>query len=283
MLQHKSRFKNYLIDTDSLGEESRQLASQFEELQMMSQTLPLVAAEKVLIFVLIYLFQRKGDRWMMPSGQLVGGGDDFDVSRNIGRGVRIDVLKNQLSLFNHFKTTAHLLDVTVEYRIRLLPQAIFNVLWKWGQGDCNLLLWDRIPTPFEMLDYQSKGQRIVTMDLQKAARGELVDGQRDAFEFLLHDLLHADLFFKDQETHGQQKSFFSQLKEIILREKLLDSVDDLFLRDLAYLMADMNSHRAHLEAHFRAILIAMRLRQERRHPHEILSAKGLDWVQRVTI
>jgi hypothetical protein len=120
------------------------------------------------------------------------------------------------------------------------------------------------------------------MDLQRAARGELVDGYRDAFEFLLHDLLHADLFFKDIETHEHQKSFFSQLKETILREKLLDVADELFLRDLAYLMADMNSHRAHLEAHFKAILIAMRLRQEQRDPREALSAKGLDWVHRVT-
>ncbi len=272
MLQPKSRFKNYLINTNSLAEEAIQLASQFEELQKITANLRLTPPEKVLIFVLIYLFQRRGDRWMMPSGQLV-----------VGSGVRIDALKDHWSFLHTFKTTAHLLDVAVEYRIRLLPQAIFSVLWKWGRGECDLLLWDRVPTPFEMLDYQSKGQRIVTMDLQKAAQGELVDGQRDAFEFLLHDLLHADLFFKDQETHAQQRSFFSQLKEIILREKLLDVTDELFLRDLAYLMADMNSHRAHLEAHFRAILIAMQLRQERRDPREVLSAKGLDWVQRVTI
>ena len=246
----------------------------------MTKSLQLVPSERVLVFVLIYLFQRKGDQWMMPSGQSVESramGPPMDDS------VRIDSLKNHFGFFNKFKTTAYLKDVAVEYRIRLLPQAIFDVLWKWGQEECDLLLWDRIPTPFEMLEYQSQGKRIVTMDLQKASQGELVDGQRDAFEFLLHDLLHADLFFKDNETHEQQRSFFSQLKETILREKLLNSADDLFLRDLAYLMADMNSHRAHLEAHFRAILIALRLRQEERNPKDTLSAKGLEWVQRVTI
>jgi hypothetical protein len=278
MLQHKSRFKNYLIDTDALGEESKRLVSHFEELQKITKSLQLVSAEQVLIFVLVYLFQRKGDQWMMPSGQSVGHGEPVNTSD----GVRINCLQDHFGFLKGFKATTYLMDIAVEYRIRLLPQAIFDVLWKWGQGECELLLWDHIPTAFEMLDYQSKGQRIVTMDLQKASRGELVDGHRDAFEFLLHDLLHADLFFKDSETHGQQKSFFSQLKETILREKLLDVADELFLRDLAYLMADMNSHRAHLEAHFKAILIALRLRQEQRDPREALSAKGLDWVQRVT-
>jgi hypothetical protein len=283
MLQHKSRFKNYLIDIGSLGEESKPLANQLEELKKITQSLELVPAEQVLMFVLIYLFQRKGDQWMMPSGQSAERGMHLEIVRKINNGVRIDSLQNHMAFFRKFKTTTYLMDVAVEYRIRLLPQAIFDVLWKWGQGECNLLLWDRIPTPFEMLDYQSQGKRIVTMDLQKASRGELVDGQRDAFEFLLHDLLHADLFFKNTEIHEQQRSFFSQLKEIILCEKLLETADNLFLQDLSYLMADMNSHRAHLEAHFRAILITQQLRQEQRDPREPLSAKGLEWVQRVTI
>jgi hypothetical protein len=278
MLQHKSRFKNYLVDTEALGEESKRLVGQFEELQRITKSLHLKPPEQVLLFVLIYLFERKGDQWMMPSGQSVDSGELLDLRD----GVRIDSLQTHFCFLKKFKTTTDLMDIAVEFRIRLLPQAIFDVLWKWGRGECNLLLWDHIPTAFEMLDHQSKGQRIVTMDLQKAARGELVDGYRDAFEFLLHDLLHADLFFKDIETHEHQKSFFSQLKETILREKLLDVADELFLRDLAYLMADMNSHRAHLEAHFKAILIAMRLRQEQRDPREALSAKGLDWVHRVT-
>lgn len=283
MLQHKSRFKNYLINRDSLGEESKTLADRLAELQRITEGLRLTSAEQVLVFVLIYLFQRKGEQWMMPSGQTVESWKPFDVASKVIRGTPIGALKNHSRLFNNFKTTTHLLDIAVEYRIRLLPQAIFEVLWKWGQGACDLHLWERIPTPFEMLEYQSRGQRIVTMDLQKALRGELVDGQRDAFEFLLHDLLHADLFFKDSESHEQQRSFFSELKGIILREKLLETDDRLFLQDLSYLMADMNSHRAHLEAHFRAILIALRLRQEQRDPRETLSAKGLAWVQRVTI
>jgi hypothetical protein len=275
MLQHKSRFKNYLISHDSLGKESQELVPAFRELQQVTSEHKLKPAEQVLLFILIYLFQRKGDLWMMTSGQR--------NSRDKGIGVRLDSILPRFACLSQFKSTEFLLGIVAEYRIRRLPQAIFDVIGKWGRGQCDLVLWTQIPTPLEMLDCQSRGRRIVSLNLEKAARGELVDGHRDAFEFLLHDLLHADLFFSDSESHQQQKSFFTILKNVIEQENLLESADDLFLKDLAYLMSDMNSHRAHLEAHFRAILIAFRLRIEKRSPQAALSAQGLDWVQRVTI
>ncbi len=279
MLQHKSRFKHYLISPASLREESGSVAPAVAELTKLSAKYELAPAEQVLFFILIFLHQRKGDSWIMPSGKKVA-----PFTSQIRQGVRTSSIDSAcLASFKKLKHSEFFLDIAVEFRIRLLPQAIFDVLWKWSRGDCELLLWSRVPTPFEMLDLQSQGKRIVTMDLEKAARGELVDGQRDAFEFLLHDLLHADLFFKDGQSHQQQTTFFAQLKEIILRESLLETSDPLFLKDLSYLMSDMNSHRAHLEAHFKAILIAFRLRQETLAPHESLSVQGLKWVQQVTI
>jgi hypothetical protein len=272
LLQHQSRFKKYLINPDSLAAEAHELAVFFTKIQTHSSKLN--PAEQVLLFVLTYLFQRRGEAWRMSSGR---------QSETSTQGMTVESLADSFPFLEKFTNTKNLIDITVEYRIKELPQAIFDILHKWGEGACELLLWKHVPTPIEMLKYQAQGKRIVTMDLEKAARGVLIDGHRDSFEFLLHDLLHADLFFKDQENHLQQRDFFAQLQKTIARESLLETADDLFLKDLAYLMSDMNSHRAHLEAHFKAILIQRRLRVEQRASSDPLSPQGLDWVQKVTI
>lgn len=276
MLQHKSRFKNYLIPSDELVEEAQHIKAALEELRRATQCHHLKQAEQVLLFVLIYLHQRKGVAWQMSSG--VRAPEDGVVV-----GALLETLSSRFECLAPIKKTKYLLNIAVESRIRLLPQAIFDVLWKWGQGQYDLVLWEDVPTPLQMLEFQSQGKRIVTLNLDCAIRGGLVDGQRDAFEFLLHDLLHADLFFNDPQSHVQQRLFFTQLQEVIARENLLVHADDLFLKDLSYLMSDMNSHRAHLEAQFKATLIAFRLRRENRLPQAALSAEGLDWVHRVTI
>lgn len=274
MYPHQSRFKSYLLHPKLLKEEALKIAHFIDELKNITNERCLSSAEQVLIFILIYLFKRKSTDCLIKSGQ---------KSDLIFHGaIKIDELIYKFHFLEQFRQI-YLLNLTIEYRIRKLPQAVFDVLLRWSQNKYDLILLDRVPTPFEMLCYQADGKRAVTMDKTAALTGGLVDGKRDAFEFLLHDLIHADLFFKDPELHVQQVEFFKKLKQKVIAEDLLNRADEKFLQDLNYLMSDMNSHQAHLEAHWQAILIQWRLRQENKNSQEALSAQGHDWVRQVTI
>ncbi len=272
-MNHQSRFKFYLVSPEQVVREAGAVQVFVQELQQFIALKKLSSAESVALFVLFYLQLRRPDEWGMSSGKT--------PSVPSQRGVALCDLPESFLFLKNLKSH-FLLDLLVEYRPKHLPHSVFDVLWHWGQQEYDLLLVQKMPTPLEMLTYQARGQRVVTMDLAAAARGELVDGKRDAFEFLLHDLIHADLFFRDPDLFNQQKEFFSRLAEQIEKLKLLEQSDPLFLQDLYYLMADMNSHRAHLQAHWQAILVQWQLRKEGKASKDVLSSTGREWVQEMS-
>jgi hypothetical protein len=269
MQVHQSRFKAYLLSPKQLVEERKSI--QVFNIWLKEQSLQLSSAEQVMLFVFMFLELRKTQAWAMSSGR--------KSQHEAGRGgLRIQSLFGPFEFLKQFKSCEYLLDILVEYRPRSLPQAVFEVLWRWEREDYDLILMERAPSPQEMLAQQARGRRVVTLSWADALQGTLVDGKRDAFEFLLHDLVHADLFFKEEQSFLAQKFFFSDLEEIIQSEKLLVEGDELFLQGLSYLMSDMNSHIAHLEAHWRALLIQWQLRKEDKSPRDTLSEQGVSWV-----
>lgn len=268
-MNHQSRFKSYLLNPEQRANESQQISSFLQNLQELTNECALTASERVALFVLMYLQLRNPDQWAMSSGK--------KAEEGTFRGLALNKTTEPFLFLQSLKSQ-FLIDILVEYRPKKLPESVFEVLWNWAQKKYEMILFERVPTPLEMLEYQATGKRVVTMDLASALRGELVDGKRDAFEFLLHDLIHADLFFKSPEAYADQKDFFARLHQQILNYDLLNEGDPQFLGDLHYLMADMNSHRAHLQAHWEAILIQWRLRQEYKSAKDTLSSQGRQWV-----
>lgn len=269
--QHQSRFKFYLVDSAQRQRELAAVGACVDELKSLKATAGISDAEMVALFV-VFIMHLRREEWGMSSGQR--------PSVLSHRGLALCELSATFDFLKKLKSS-YLMDVFVEYRPRQLPQSVFEVLWAWSQQKYDLHLFSTMPTPLQMLTYQANGARVVTLDLSAAVRGELVDGKRDAFEFLLHDLIHADLFFRDVNLHEQQKEFFGFLLLQIERFKLLEHADDLFLQDLHYLMSDMNSHRAHLQAHWEAILIQWQLRKEGKGRQEQLSLHGRTQVQQM--
>lgn len=264
-MNHQSRFKFYLVSPEEAVLERVSVQVFAQELQHFISVKNPSSAEIITLFVLFYLQLRRPGEWAMSSGKT-----PIALSKH---GLALCDLPNSFLFLKNLKST-FVLDLLIEYRPKHLPHAVFDVLWRWAQQEYDLLLVQKMPTPLEMLTYQAQGQRVVTMDLETAVRGELVDGKRDTFEFLLHDLIHADLFFRDADLFRQQKEFFGELAEQVEKLKLLEHGDSLFLPDLHYLMADMNSHRAHLQAHWQAILVQWQLRKEGKASKDILSASG---------
>lgn len=134
-----------------------------------------------------------------------------------------------------------------------MPDTVRFALWKWTLNEWDLRLINYNPSSYEMLDSQSKGYRFVTFLWEDALVGNLVEGKRDAFEHLLHDLAHAYMFFREEyDFQGQKKFFQTMLENYDFYMPVVQS-NPIFKEKYEYCISDMNSHPAHLNAYLNAI------------------------------
>ncbi|MBM9547540.1 hypothetical protein JWG40_10975 [Leptospira sp. 201903074] len=134
-----------------------------------------------------------------------------------------------------------------------MPDTVRFALWKWHIGEWDIRLIDYNPSSLEMLESQSQGYRYSTISWEDAINGSLVEGKRDAFEHLLHDLAHAYMFFREDYDYEGQKQFFQKMwSDYPKYESVLDA-DPIFRTKFDYCISDMNSHPAHLSAYWNAI------------------------------
>ncbi len=120
-------------------------------------------------------------------------------------------------------------------------------LRQWLQGSWPLVLVDRILTPYEVLAYQARGERPVTMLIDNLLSPVL--HRRNALDFFCHDLEHGYMFFSNQELYEMQKKFFSRILESLKTDLWNDCLSDKSKRsDFYYLISDMNTHEAHYKA-----------------------------------
>jgi hypothetical protein len=165
--------------------------------------------------------------------------------------------RNKNKLFNtksikiNYKES--LLDFLQNIRLYRIPDSIRLTFINWIKKQWNIKLLDYSPTAREMLEFQSKGIRIITIDWNCALEGRLVTGNRDAFEHFLHDLEHCYKFFNDEVQYKKQVQYFAFLKQFYPEiENLLINFPD-FKEKWNYLISDMNTHEEHLKHYTRAI------------------------------
>jgi hypothetical protein len=248
MIPHHSRFRAYLIDHTQLKNEAEKLKPYLLEFERAYSEGEISQAEWATLFVFLFLNERSAKNWWMK---------------------KTSSWKGEKSGF-----LAHWLR---EFQIKKLPDSVSRTLYFWGQEKYAIELKQSDITPREMLAYQAQGRRVVTLSQACALNGELVDGSRDALEFLLHDLVHADLFFSDEKKFNDQKSFFSSLLKL-LEEGFLcqeQQTDPQFQKDFNYLISDMNSHPAHLAAMLKASYIKHLLFKEKKEVTDPLSPQAL--------
>jgi hypothetical protein len=116
-----------------------------------------------------------------------------------------------------------------------------------------------IPTPDEMLAHQCEGRRFVTLLLAPEDQERPIGRFNGAFEFLMHDLEHANKFFGNPSSHRGQVRFFNKLRQVLPRFEPWFR-DPLFKKDMDYLKSDMNSHPVHLFKYLKAIVLTSSLR-----------------------
>lgn len=134
------------------------------------------------------------------------------------------------------------------HTLRKVSLRVNRSLIAWSEGKYNLFFSEKIPTPMEVLEMQTHGIRIVSIPK------ETTNG-KTPYEFVIHDLEHADRFFHDPELHSSQVKFFSELKNLIKQQLFSELMsNEIFATKFNYLISDMNSHPAHMNQYLRHII-----------------------------
>lgn len=145
---------------------------------------------------------------------------------------------------------------TFEYFVlRGLPLSINRSLLGWARGRYPLQLFLEVPSIDQVLGLQSQGIRCVTVLLRPSELSQYVLQERDPVSFTLHDLIHADHFFRDARQAQVQIGFSRWLSELWTHQSLRDELQSStkFSQQFEYACADMNSHGAHLVKYLKAI------------------------------
>lgn len=113
------------------------------------------------------------------------------ADRRWRQGPRVPPLENQLAdLATEILAQRHVYRVEAQVAIGLLA---------WANGQRRLHARLEVPDPLELLEFQGRGERIVSLLPEGVPTGH----EPNNFEFALHDLCHAEKFFAPQHFHGQ--------------------------------------------------------------------------------
>ena len=245
------KFKKVLISDRNLKSESSLLYPYILEIQELENSSSLHDWEIVLLFIMVYLKHRL---------------NNYVVQENDSKFQNIIVMNEKLkskeiqslpillqSLFPKKEKCVTIFDYLLSKRFIKLPGELKDCLVNWALGLYPIQLVHKVLLPIEVLTLQANGKRIVTLSYPDSLSGDLLLGNRDAFEFVLHDISHAHTFFHSHYDPRGQISFFEFLKNHI-RLLIPYRRDEVFQKKLDYLLSDMNSHPEHLKSYFRAIL-----------------------------
>lgn len=143
------------------------------------------------------------------------------------------------------------LEVFNNYSLPSIPLAANKILQQWHFNHVDLKLFFYAPDALEVMNLQAQGERLVTVFATENGAENIFIEERDPYSFTLHDLIHADLFFKDRQTYEQQVRFFKNLKNLVQNTEIKNtlSTSSEFAKKINYLASDMNSNPKHLEAY----------------------------------
>ncbi len=144
-------------------------------------------------------------------------------------------------------------EILLKYQFKKIKGKAINCLKNWVAGKWNLVLSEKIFTPYEVLAYQAKGIRPVTMIYHSTDNPVL--HRRNSLDFFVHDLEHGHMFFSDENLLLMQRTFFSRI-ELSLQTDLWKGrlKDKDFREKFYYMISDMNSHKEHYKAYLKSML-----------------------------
>lgn len=134
-----------------------------------------------------------------------------------------------------------------QYLFRGVKAGVNRTLLSWFNGQYPLELFFYVPEPLEVLKQQALGKRCVSCILTLPTE-HYVQGDRDPWSFLIHDLIHADQFYFQNSSLKEQQVlcyFFLECYQNQLWQPLWSANPDA-RSDFEYIFSDMNSHPVHM-------------------------------------
>lgn len=155
--------------------------------------------------------------------------------------------------YAQFESTEY---IPLKYRLRSCPEKAHRAFYHWQKNKIDLVVTELAPSSEFVLNLQCQGRRLVTLIFDQKQFVSEIEG-RDPLSFLLHDLVHADHFFFNEELKLKQIEFYRELRGELKSIELTDLLKNQpsFEKKLNYLISDMNSHPEHLRAYFNHIRV----------------------------
>ncbi len=160
--------------------------------------------------------------------------------------------KNEIKSISSPETLLNFLGTT---KIPKLSQRAQETLINWLNGNWPIIMTDKIPSPKEMLEIQANGKRFVSY--LPHLKGPILE-KEDSWDFMLHDLMHAERFFHSPSLYKSQVGFFKWL---------LDQSLNLVGFEWDYLRSDMNTHPLHALKFLKHLLDSKKIKLNLKIPH----------------
>lgn len=152
---------------------------------------------------------------------------------------------------------------------------IRRALIQWHLQIYPLQLLDFVPSPLEILKFQAAGKRVVTV-FTNISDWEKMWGPHNAWDFIAHDLIHADHFFENPVNQKGQMEFY----QFVLKNWDHPEIQPLHSNaGFEYLISDMNSHPQHLFETLKNLVIQNRKQKLQMEIHQRLPVQQESEVQ----
>lgn len=226
----------------------------FQIIQKEIQHLP--PKEQFVIWVISCCCLRKPSNWYGGT-QAIESHFKSQPDSSIKNGFDLPSLFQQINLYwpKKINPEINLFDFCNTVRIKPLPKSIHRSLFYFLTDKYPLEILCYEPHPQELLAIQTQGRRIITFEKDFSIWAKTKYGERDPLSFWLHDLIHADHFFRDSKNRNSQIGFYFLIQAVLknnLLEELLLSAE--FKDGFHYLISDMNAHSIHLLKTLKALI-----------------------------
>lgn len=222
------RFKKKLVTSDVLKEEA---PAMLEKLLLFKEQLN--EANFTAAYIILYLAHRYPGSWLGAKKEFIAC--DGPSWRDLPFVFEPNIIKR----LEHINTIQ---EIFSSFALKATPLSVNRAILEWSRGNYKLELMFRIPGPSEVLKQQMLGHRCVTAITDKRL-AEYILGQRDALSFTMHDLIHADHFYRNNECYKGQLGFYGLLDKTI---SYFDLEHENFATEFEYLISDMNAYAIHL-------------------------------------
>lgn len=251
------RYRKLLIDPNDLVPFVSKLENLFADLQLKRQIRELSDAEFISFGLLALLACRRIDAFQKNPGiltQTIPSNQKFLLSDFLLMLKKYDLPTEAFKKFSEFECDAF--DFLKQIRFRGIPDSARQALLQWLEKKYPLHLFLYIPTVDEVFNMQKWGGRCVSFFMLSKDIIQL-HHERDVISFIVHDLIHANEFYSNQERAHQQIGFYQWLDEIkdFPEIKNLISKSNGFKERWEYLLSDMNSYCGHLLKTLHAAII----------------------------